>query len=281
MEKNKVRVVYDRRKKSPVKGVGDVELCIYFGPRERKYIKIASVKPEDLYAFQTSDEVKKKIEQCNNVINEMEERNEPMTAEIFSSKFQLLDSAGFIPKTFADFVADMVDSEVMKAGTKKHKKVTLDAIIRFGRFRTFDDITVDNIRLFNDWLHKEGGRTDATVHNYHKHLMKWTRIAFERHYITDDPYKRLHFSRGRSKERNPLTEEELLKLRELPLNGHIERARDLFIFSAYTGLAYADVCAFDFDTMTEKLGDTYYIDGSRLKTGNKFFTPILAPAMEI
>ena len=33
--------------------------------------------------------------------------------------------------------------------------------------------------------------------------------------------------------------------------------------------------------MTEKLGDTYYIDGSRLKTGNKFFTPILAPAMEI
>lgn len=33
--------------------------------------------------------------------------------------------------------------------------------------------------------------------------------------------------------------------------------------------------------MTEQQGTLYYIDGSRLKTGSKFFTPILKPAMEV
>ena len=33
--------------------------------------------------------------------------------------------------------------------------------------------------------------------------------------------------------------------------------------------------------MVEQIGDMYYIDGSRLKTGSNFFTPILPPAMEI
>ena len=33
--------------------------------------------------------------------------------------------------------------------------------------------------------------------------------------------------------------------------------------------------------MTEKYGDVYYIDGSRIKTGTNFFTPILPAALEV
>lgn len=33
--------------------------------------------------------------------------------------------------------------------------------------------------------------------------------------------------------------------------------------------------------MTKKEGDLYYIDGSRIKTDTKYFTPILAPAMKV
>ena len=65
------------------------------------------------------------------------------------------------------------------------------------------------------------------------------------------------------------------------LNDKLDRVRDLFIFSSYTGLAYCDVMDFDFYTMTVKNGKIYYIDGSRLKTHIKFFTPILKPAMDV
>ena len=57
--------------------------------------------------------------------------------------------------------------------------------------------------------------------------------------------------------------------------------RDLFIFSAYTGLAYADVERFDFEKMTQKTGKMYCIDSERLKTGTEFYTPILKPAMDV
>ena len=99
--------------------------------------------------------------------------------------------------------------------------------------------------------------------------------------IPTDPYTQVKCSRGKSKERRPLLEEELTKMRKLKLDEKTGNVRDLFIFSAYTGLAFCDVMAFDFETMTEHEGKLFYIDGSRLKTGTQFFTPILKPAMEV
>jgi len=61
----------------------------------------------------------------------------------------------------------------------------------------------------------------------------------------------------------------------------LERARDLFVFCAYTGLSYSDSQIFDFNTMTEKQDGLYFIDGKRVKTGHTFFTPILPPALDV
>ena len=99
--------------------------------------------------------------------------------------------------------------------------------------------------------------------------------------IPADPYERVKLSRGKSKERQPLTEDELDKLRTIKLSKPMDHVRDLFIYSAYTGLVYCDVQVFNFEQMTEKIGKIYYIDGERLKTGTKFFTPILNPAMQV
>ena len=50
---------------------------------------------------------------------------------------------------------------------------------------------------------------------------------------------------------------------------------------AYTGLAYCDMSVVNYQTMTEEHSDYTYIDGSLLKTGSNFFTPILPPAMDV
>lgn len=78
-----------------------------------------------------------------------------------------------------------------------------------------------------------------------------------------------------------MTEEELLRIRNCKLGQKEGRVRDLFIFCAYTGLAYVDSQNFDYETMTETINGQTYIDGKRVKTGSSFFTPILPPAMEI
>lgn len=99
--------------------------------------------------------------------------------------------------------------------------------------------------------------------------------------IPRNPYKVVSIARGKCKERQPLLESELKKMRDFPFNGKLERVRDLFIFSAYTGLAFCDTQSFDYDTMTIKEGNMTFIDGNRIKTDTKFFTPILGPAMDV
>lgn len=169
----------------------------------------------------------------------------------------------------------------MRKSTRKQKVVTFNALIEFGKIQTFAHLTPQNLRAFNEWLHADGTRSDVSVHNYHKNLRIQTRKAYLEGMIEKDPYELVTFLRGRCKERKPLSEIELKKIREAELPLKEERVRDLFIFSAYTGLAYCDVQEFDFKRMTEQIDGLYYIDGSRLKTGSNFFTPILPPAMEI
>ena len=103
--KHKVRLVFDRKKKAASQGVGVVELSVYLGRSERKFIQLAKLKPEEFYAYQMSSEAKEKIERCNIVLKEMEYRNDPMTIEVFSSKFLSSRPSSFTPKSLIDFIA--------------------------------------------------------------------------------------------------------------------------------------------------------------------------------
>lgn len=120
---------------------------------------------------------------------------------------------------------------------------------------------------FDEWL-RDGTRSDVTVSGYHKVVKMYVHKLHIAEMISSNPYERVKIKRGRNKEREPLTEDELKALRMANLTGKLDRVRDLFIFSAYTGLSYADAQLFDYKTMTEKQGDMYYIDGERIKTGS-------------
>ena len=139
-------------------------------------------------------------------------------------------------------------------------------------------LTKANVIAFDAWLRAQNNKTDYTINGYHKKVRKYTKILWRLEMISSDPYEYVKFPKGKNKERVPLIEPELVKIRQAGCSGRIERARDLFIFMAYTGLAYCDMSVFNFNTMTEEHTDYTYIDGSRLKTGSNFFTPILPPA---
>ena len=158
--------------------------------------------------------------------------------------------------SFLDFMRDNIATAKMRETTRKQKLVTYNALLDFGKIQTFADLTAKNLHI-------------------------QTRKAYQEGLIEKDPYDLVKFPRGKCKERRPLSEIELKKIREAELPPKESRVRDLFIFAAYTGLAYCDVQEFNFKMMTELMGDLYYIDGSRLKTGSNFFTPILPPAMEV
>ncbi len=288
MASQKVNVVFDRKKVAEKRGQGIVEMQVYLSRRERKYIPIGKCSPDELDDYLSSRDVKNEIKRCHDIISAMLLFNDEMTVQQFDgyylgkrkSKSNNLYKGTDQATNFIIYLKESIDKERFSDGTRKHKICTLEAVKRFGKIRTFADLTPKNILEFDEWLH-DGSRTDVSVHTYHKHLRKVTRYLRMADMIPVDPYERVKLSRGKSKERQPLTEDELDKLRAIKLTEPLDHVRDLFIFAAYTGLAYCDVQVFNFDQMTEKIGNIYYIDGERLKTGTKFFTPILTPAMEV
>ncbi len=288
-----VSVVYDRKKRVNATGEGKVELYIHFSRREKKYVTIKTCNPIAWRKYQNSDELRLELAMYHQVAQKMYDTGELMTIANLNNhlgispskpKRKEMDKRLSSKDGFISFMSDEIAKEQFAGGTKSHKKVTIDAIIRFGRLSSFSQLTPENVKAFDDFLHKESARTLTTINNYHKTVRKYTNLAFLLGYIASDPYKHplCKFSRGTSKERRPLTEDELIQIRYLDdLPDKLEKARDLFIFCAYTGLSYSDSQIFNFSTMTEKQDNLYYIDGKRIKTGNTFFTPILPPAMEI
>ena len=294
MRAETVTVVFDRKKTLAKTGIGKVDLCIYLSRTERKFITIYSCTARNWEKYQRSNELKMQVKMYQQVIERMKKKHEQMTIEIFNNyigvptnkkKEELeMKKMSISVDGFLDFMRSCIAKEKLAHSTKKHKLGTIDAMIRFGLLSRFDQLTPKNIIAFDDFLREESDRKQCTIFSYHKIIKLYTKLAFQMGYIESDPYDHplCHFDHGKYAERRPLSEEELIKIRSIDnLSSKEVKARDLFVFCAYTGLAYIDSQMFDYRTMTEEVLGTTYIDGRRIKTGNTYYTPILPPAMEV
>lgn len=289
--KKHVRVVYDRKKVSAKTGTGKIELSIYLQEGERKWITVGKASPSEWMAIAESTTIQAKVTHYEEVIKAMVLLQEDMTIENFNRHAELdelninqgkiMYKGTDLRQPFVDYCLDHVEKEGLAKNSIKDTKVAFNLVKESGYLKTFADLTKSNIIAFDKWLRKDNNRSDYTIHGYHKKVKKYTKLLFQLEMIAEDPYQYVKFPKGSNKERNPLDESELLKMRKLKCTGHLDRARDLFIFMAYTGLAFCDMELFDFETMTVKRTDYTYIDGERLKTGSNFFTPILPPAMDV
>ena len=284
MAKQEVVVIYDRKKVAAKRGKGKVEVRVYISRTERKYISLGDVAPDELENFVSSSKVLAIKKRCEQILAAMSVLDDKLSVEKFDSYYYETEDNPFAKSkgsvNFLLYMEQSIKQENIREGTRKHKICTLEAIRRFGQIKTTKDLTRENLVAFDQWL-RDGIRSDVSINNYHKNFRIYTKRLATENVIDVDPYDLAKFKRGKCKEREPLSEAELKKLRTIKLEGKLDKVRDLFVFAAYTGLAYCDVQSFSFDTMTELQGTLYYIDGSRLKTGSKFFTPILKPAMEV
>lgn len=142
---------------------------------------------------------------------------------------------------------------------------------------------VDNefITGFEHYLKPVRNCSHNTAIKYIANFKKIIRIAHKNKWIKHDPF--VHWE-GKLKhvEREFLTQNEIIKLLNTQFKiKRLEYVRDSFIFSCYTGLAYADIKKLTENDLEVVSDGDLWIKTSRTKTKSKCHIPLLPTAHEI
>jgi len=136
--------------------------------------------------------------------------------------------------------------------------------------------------LFNYW---PKGHVNAMSHNtVMKHLQRLRKIitlAFHLEWIEKDPFIRWKPT-FQKKERDFLNLNELNQIEDFNFhNDRLDRVRDLFVFSCYTGISFTDMNDLTKDNIRYGMDSQKWIFTSRNKTKAKVKIPLLDKALEI
>lgn len=122
------------------------------------------------------------------------------------------------------------------------------------------------IREFEQYLRVDAGLKNNTVWVYMIALKHVLSLALASGSIRTDPFAGFR-NRFEQVERGYLTEEELKRLMQYPLNPGTPRlVRDLFVFAAFTGMSYADIKALKWDSVRNLFDGNTWIVMRRIKT---------------
>lgn len=282
-----ISLIYDRKGKVASSGVGLVEVRVTWHGSRAYFSTAVKLRPS---AWDPRQQLAKGngSSTINYRLRAIRDRVEVATADLWRD--QRFSLAALRQKLQPEQRADLAPAEWIKAqiarrnireSTKKQHLVMLRNFAASGFFDTWQQVTLSNIEKWDTMLRASSGVThQSTVHSYHKRLKPYLRLAVRDGLIDSDPYALFKSSRGERGTVDYLTEVERDAIDALHVDGMLDKARDLFIFSCYTGLAYSDMQAWDDSLLVDGDGVTYIV-GQRQKTGERYITVLPVRAREI
>lgn len=266
----------DVPKVSLVRHRGMVKLQVYFSREERKFISTGvAVDAEnwrDGLVVGRRDAGRVNA-QLLGLVDELQRQLIAMSVNGEELSAYTLDSALKRNKVrrgdFLDYMEERINERDLKEGTRKNHLVTLNALRRWGGIRSFSSLTPANIFKFDNFLRKEAKRTQTTLHRFHKVLKVYVSECMRLNLIEHNPYDEFIDCHGKHKERVPMTEDMIVRVRDAELAGKYRKTRDLFILMCYTGLSYVDMQGLRRDDVMMR-GDNMYLRAKRVKTGEVF-----------
>lgn len=308
----KTAIIYNHRGRYSKDGTAPVEVRVTIARRAYYINTGVSVRPREWKFGQivnryNSDDLNERVrimlQRVDKVVNERLEKEDE--SEI---NFEDVRKMVFAPdsrrkrKDAEDMLAWMkgeIENLGVRKGTAAHYRVSVAALVESGTMKRWSDLSVENVHKFDAWLHRiEKHRTDAevkagkpveyisqaTVRNYHKDIKALLGRALKFGLITANPYDRMkgEIKRGDVETVEFLTKDELARIEGLTLidGSMLAAARDMFVFQAYTGMAFADMQAFSLEKCRRD-GDRWLMAGQRVKTGVTYYVRLLPQVLAI
>lgn len=187
---------------------------------------------------------------------------------------------------------DKTTKETLKHGTLKNYGATEKYIRAFlqKKYRSKDIPLhylnyefITQFELFlrqTEPLQKSNTLTNNGIMKHMERLRKITTMGFKMDWLAKDPFIRYKLKFHRT-EREFLIQSEIEKIATEELSTKLGRARDIFLFSCYTGLAYIDLANLSANNIVMGIDGELWLRTSRQKTETKVNVPLLPPAIAL
>lgn len=215
-----------------------------------------------------------------------------ITAEAIKNRYLGQDERGKTLKELVEYHNEEMKDE-LAWGTQKNYYTTQRYVYEFLRKKKktsdifLDELNYKFIKDFEKYIKNrtpDGHQKPCTQNGAMKHverLRKVINLAIKEEWLIKDPFAKFKL-KFEKKDRGFLTPDELRRIEEKDFRlDRLNQTRDIFIFSCYTGLSYAEVYDLKPEHIVMGLDGERWIRGQRKKSKEWFAVPLLPQALVI
>ncbi|HUH27346.1 site-specific integrase [Gelidibacter sp.] len=220
---------------------------------------------------------------------ELKNEHRVVTAQLVKARFLGEDKACHSMRDLFLYHNDLMENKLSEK-TLCHYKTSQKYILEYVKkeFKSTDiylqDLNHAFVLGFESFLrgykprHYQGRIGNNAVMKHIQRLKKMTKMAYNIEWIESEPFQRYQLKLERT-ERDYLTDKELLVIENLKTTiERLQTVRDLFVFSCYTGISYADIMELTPNHIIEGIDGNKWIMSKRNKSGVPFKIPLLIQA---
>ena len=247
----RIELVFNRKNKWNEEGKALLQIRAYLNGKSRFFSTNIYLTPKEWNAKKMQPQNFSICEQVNQQLSEL--RNFATNYRARYGRFDLVDFDQMRQTTpqvavpvasFTDFFKTQLDGEkILNQPSWRMRCLTLKVFQEFRKDVLFTDFNHELIRGFERFLQNKNLHKN-TIHKHFKHLKKYAKLAvvFKRIDYADNPFISFGVKQGETNAQSLMANEvkaleDLVFTPEQPL---MEKARDMFLFSCYTGLRFGD-----------------------------------------
>ena len=226
--------------------------------------------------------------QLHGIYQEMKAANQLVTAEAIKNQFTGAEKKEHTLVKLFDYHNEEM-KESLAWGTLKNYFTTQKYVVRFlKQERKTTDIYLSQlnyafltsferfVKTYKPATHRQPCTQNGAMKHIER-LRKVVNLSIKNGWLKDDPFKQFKL-KFEKKDRGFLTQDELRRIEEKDFIDRLDQTRDIFVFSCYTGLSYAEVYDLTSDNIVTGLDGKLWIHEQRRKSKEWFKVPLLPQA---
>ena len=277
MSQIQISLVYNRKNKLNKNGEALIQICCYQNSKRTYFSTKIYIKPNEWNEKRLSindnrddydelnDEIDRQIAELKESIKIKKQKGEIIS---LNNLKEIKELGVYI--SFYKFMGDEIEKGLLKESTKKSQRRTLLVLREFRKELDFKDLNVSFLMDFERYLNHLNLGTN-TIYKYFKNIRTYVNLAIVKDFmeINDYPFKKFKL-RQVDGNRDFLNPDELKTLEKLNYTEHktLDKVRDIFLFSCYTGIRFSDIVRLT-DSNFSKVGEVYWLAFDMVKSERK------------